>query len=45
MNDPAEIFEEVLDLGKATVETKGAGILDVDNSGDKLVFTAGIADD
>lgn len=37
--------EEVIDLGQASTETKGAGVYDIDASGDKLRFVTGIADD
>lgn len=37
--------DAVIDLGQASVETKGAGIYDIDSSGDKLRFVTGIADD
>lgn len=37
--------EPVIDLGKASAETKGTAIFDVDESGGQLRYLAGIADD
>lgn len=37
--------EPVIDLGQASIETKGAAIFDVDPDGSRLRYVAGIADD
>jgi len=37
--------ETIVDLGQASVETKGDAIFESDGSGGKLVYATGIADD
>lgn len=37
--------EPVIDLGQASVETKGQAIFDLDVSGGQLRYATGIADD
>lgn len=37
--------EPVIDLGQASIETKGQAIFDSDPDGGKLRYVAGIADD
>lgn len=37
--------ELVIDLGQASVETKGQAIFDIDVSGGQLRYVAGIADE
>ena len=45
MRDHKESHDEVvIDLGQASVETKGDGISQLDASGGKLVFMPGLVD-
>lgn len=43
--DKMEELEEVIDLGAASIETKGSAILDTDVGGGQLRFSPGIAED
>jgi len=45
MKDFEHDEEAVIDLGQASVETKGTALFDVDVSGGELRYIAGIADD
>ncbi|MCM3417978.1 MULTISPECIES: benenodin family lasso peptide [Sphingomonadaceae] len=40
-----EVIEEVIDLGKASVETKGEALIDQDVGGGRQQFLTGIAQD
>lgn len=40
-----ELDNTVIDLGQASVETKGQAIFESDDGGGKLVYATGIADD
>jgi len=40
-----EVTEEVIDLGKASVETKGEALIDQDVGGGRQQFLTGIAQD
>ena len=39
------VEEETIDLGRASVETKGTALFDADISGDPRVYAAGVAED
>jgi len=45
MNEPQVIEEPVLDLGQASVETRGNAIFDVDLSTGPSRYAMGLADD
>ncbi len=45
MNDHEIHDEEVVDLGAASIETKGTAVIDQDPSGGQLRFHIGIAQD
>ncbi len=45
MKDVELTDEGIIDLGQASVETKGQALIDSDGSGGKQRFVTGIADD
>lgn len=45
MKDFENHDEQVIDLGQASVETKGGAGIELDVSSGKLVFGAGLSDD
>lgn len=45
MNKLQHIDEEVIDLGEASIETKGDAIFQSDGSGGKLQYVTGMTDD
>jgi hypothetical protein len=41
-----ELYEnDLIDLGQASVETKGQGVVQIDTNGNPRLFAAGIAED
>lgn len=45
MNKFELVYDEVIDLGQASVETKGNALFEIDVSTGKLSYATGIADD
>jgi hypothetical protein len=45
MKDFEIIEEAVIDLGQASVETKGDAVYDIDDGGGPRLFTMGISED
>lgn len=45
MNKFELVHDEVIDLGQASVETKGNALFEIDVSTGKLSYATGIADD
>ena len=45
MKDFAIIEEDLIDLGQASTETKGQGLVQIDTNGNPRLFAAGIAED
>ena len=45
MKDFTIIEEDLIDLGQATIETKGQGVVQIDTNGNPRLFAAGIAED
>ena len=45
MKDFEDIEDEVIDLGQASLETKGSALFEIDVSGGRLSYATGIVDE
>lgn len=45
MTNPQNAETSIIDLGQASLETKGAAGFEIDVSNGRLIYTAGVAED